>query len=112
MKKISFITPSDVENGFGLTGISQTVAQPDGMEETLMAILADTDTGLVIVDERLLGNGSDSGGLSEERLRELEQHWPGILLVLPSPEKPPAEVEDYAARLIRRAIGYHVRLKL
>jgi len=36
----------------------------------------------------------------------------GILLVLPSPVKPPAEVEDYAARLIRRAIGYHVRIKM
>ena len=36
----------------------------------------------------------------------------GILLVLPSPEKLPAEVEDYAARLIRRAIGYHVRLNV
>ena len=45
-------------------------------------------------------------------LRELEQAWNGVLLVLPSPEKPPAEVEDYAARLIRKAIGYHVRLNV
>jgi V/A-type H+-transporting ATPase subunit F len=51
-------------------------------------------------------------GVTEERLHELEHGWHGILLILPSPVKPPAEVEDYAARLIRRAIGYHVRLKL
>jgi V/A-type H+-transporting ATPase subunit F len=42
----------------------------------------------------------------------MEHGWAGILLVLPSPEKLPAEVEDYAARMIRRAIGYHVRLNV
>jgi V/A-type H+-transporting ATPase subunit F len=64
------------------------------------------DYGLVVIDERLIA------GMTEDRLRELEQAWNGILLVLPSPVKPPAEVEDYAARLIRRAVGYHVRLKI
>jgi V/A-type H+-transporting ATPase subunit F len=112
MRKIAFITPADVEYGFSLAGISQIVAEHDVMEDTLKKTLNDIENGLVIIDERLLGNGHDSKGLTEERLRELEHHWRGILLVLPSPEKPPAEVEDYAARLIRRAIGYHVRLKL
>jgi hypothetical protein len=32
--------------------------------------------------------------------------------VLPSPERAVEEIEDYASRLIRRAIGYHVRLKI
>ena len=112
MSKIAFITPSDVEYGFSLSGINQVVAERDTTEETLKKVLDDTENGLVIIDERLIGNGHDSSGLDEERLRELDNHWQGILLVLPSPEKPPAEVEDYAARLIRRAIGYHVRLKL
>jgi V/A-type H+-transporting ATPase subunit F len=112
MRRIAFITPPDVECGFSLAGISQIVAGRDDMEETLKKIMDDIENGLVIVDERLLGNGHDGKGLTEERLRELEHRWQGILLVLPSPEKPPPEVEDYAARLIRRAIGYHVRLKL
>jgi V/A-type H+-transporting ATPase subunit F len=75
-------------------------------DETLKKTMAEPETGLIIIDERLVT------GMPEERLRELEQGWNGILLVLPSPVKPPAEVEDYAARLIRRAIGYHVRLKI
>jgi vacuolar-type H+-ATPase subunit F/Vma7 len=33
-------------------------------------------------------------------------------VVLPSPKRPEAEVEDYAARLLRKAIGYHVRLRI
>jgi len=106
MKKIAFITPPDASYGFSLGGVSQHAVQIGDAEETLKQVLAEPDSGLVIIDERLLQ------GMPEERMRELEHGWSGILLVLPSPEKPPAEVEDYAARLIRRAVGYHVRLKI
>ncbi len=112
MRKITFITPPDVEYGFRLSGISQMISEASVIEETLKRSIEDTDNGLVIIDERLLASSRQSSGLSEERLRELEHQWQGILLVLPSPDKPPAEAEDYAARLIRRAIGYHVRLNL
>jgi vacuolar-type H+-ATPase subunit F/Vma7 len=106
LKRIAVITPPDSKYGFSLGGIPQFVAEPHDLEETLKNVMADPDNGLVIIDERMIN------GMTEERLHELEQGWQGILLVLPSPEKPPAEIEDYAARLIRRAIGYHVRLKL
>ncbi len=106
MKTISFITPPDASFGFSLSGVPQSAVKTGDAEATLTRTMTETDTGLIIIDERLLQ------GMPEERFRELEQGWNGILLVLPSPEKPPAEVEDYAARLIRRAIGYHVRLKI
>jgi len=106
MKKIAFITPPDVSYGFSLTGVPQYAVEMPAYELTLKKIMDEPENGLVIIDERLIR------GVSEERMRELEQAWHGILLVLPSPVKPTAEAEDYAARLIRRAIGYHVRLKL
>jgi V/A-type H+-transporting ATPase subunit F len=106
MKKIAFITPPDAEYGFRLGGITQHVVDPPQVEEALNQAMAEPDSGLLIVDERLLE------GISEEYLRDIEHAWPGILLILPSPVRPPAEVEDYAARLIRRAIGYHVRLNV
>jgi vacuolar-type H+-ATPase subunit F/Vma7 len=106
MKTIAFITPPDASYGFSLCGVPQYAVRAGDAETTLKNIMTEADTGLAIIDERLLQ------GIPEERLREIEQGWQGILLVLPSPEKPPAEVEDYAARLIRRAIGYHVRLKI
>lgn len=105
MKKIAFITPPDAEHGFALTGIGQYAVEADHAERKLRDVMSDPDAGLVIIDERLLK------GFAEERVRELEQGWNGIFLILPSPEKAAPEVEDYAARLIRRAIGYHVRLK-
>ncbi len=112
MKKIVFITPRDAEYGFSLTGVPQYAVEAKAFEETLHRIMEEPENGLVIIDERLVGDGREPGGAFEDRMRELERAWHGILLVLPSPVKPPVEVEDYAARLIRRAIGYHVRLKV
>lgn len=106
MKKIVFITARDAEYGFRLTGLAHHAIDPGEVEGVLDALMDDPDNGLIIVDERLMGSGV------EERMRELEGRWNGILLVLPSPAKLPPEVEDYAARLIRRAIGYHVRLNV
>ncbi len=105
MKKISVITPPDAEYGFGLAGISRYSVEPGEAEEVLGKIMAEPDTGLIIIDERILR------GMSEEKIGEMEKRWEGILLVLPSPIKPSADIEDYAERLIRRAIGYHVRLE-
>jgi V/A-type H+-transporting ATPase subunit F len=112
MKKISFITPPDASYGFSLTGVPHTAVEASDAEEVLQRKMADPDIGLVIIDERLMSRGQTGQGMSHERVQELEEGWHGILLVLPAPEKPPEDVEDYTARLIRRAIGYHVRLKL
>lgn len=106
MKKIVFLTTCDARFGFSLAGITQITVDPAEAQEGLATLMADPDNGLVIVDERLVR------GSMEERMRALEEDSPGILLVLPSPEKLAPEVEDYAARLIRRAIGYHVRLNV
>jgi V/A-type H+-transporting ATPase subunit F len=106
MKKIVFLTPCDALLGFSLAGIEQHTVDPSEAAQELETVLAGTDNGLVIVDERLMK------GAVEDLIREREHTWDGILLVLPSPEKLPPEVEDYAARLIRRAIGYHVRLNV
>ncbi len=106
MKKILFLTPPDAKYGFSLTGLSQQQAEINEAEAALLEVFSKTEIGLVVVDERMIA------GIPEERLRELEGNWHGVLLALPSPEVAPPEAEDYAARLIRRAIGYHVRLSL
>ena len=106
MKKIVFITQGDAEFGFGLAGMSQYIAGQEEAEDRLKEIMSEPDTGLIIIDERMIKR------IDDEKMRKMEERWHGILLVLPSPLRPAAEIEDYAARLIRRAIGYHVRLNL
>jgi V/A-type H+-transporting ATPase subunit F len=106
MKKIALITPVDAEFGFQLAGITQYAVQETDVERTLEQLMAGPDQGLIILDERLVP------AVAEDRLREHERAWGGIVLVLPSPVKPRAGAEDYATRLIRRAIGYHVSIKV
>lgn len=106
MKKVLTVTSQDARYGFALAGIDQYAAEAIELEEVLVKAVTDTRNGLVIVDERLIS------GMHEERFREIERSWTGVVVVLPSPVLGPAEVEDYASRLIRRAIGYHVRIRL
>ena len=106
MKKVIFITERAARPGFGLAGIDQYIAEPQELEEVLGKAVADPENGLLIIDERL------TAGLDEERMREIESAWHGVIVVLPSPQAGPGEIEDYAARLIRRAVGYHVRIRL
>jgi len=106
MRNMVFITPADARHGFILAGARQLVVTAEEAETTLRQILADPDTRVAVIDERLLA------GIPEEHFREMEKRWFGILIVLPAPEKRGAVTEeDYALRLIRRAIGYHVRLQ-
>lgn len=104
MKKIVLITPPDARFGFSLAGVTQLVAAPEKAEDAIRQSMEDADCGVVILDERLLA------GINEKRFREMEKRWFGLLVVLPAPEQGVTEDEDYAARLIRRVIGYHVRL--
>jgi len=106
VKRIVFITAQDAEYGFSLAGIIQSTSRPEDAEAAMKEVITDSATGLVVLDERLMK------GITEEKLREIEKVWHGIVLILPAPEKAGALVEDYVARLIRRAIGYHVRLQL
>jgi V/A-type H+-transporting ATPase subunit F len=104
MKRIVFMTPEDARFGFTMAGVRQMICTPEELEATLKTVLAEPETGLVIVDERLMSH------MAEERFHEMEKRWSGILMVMPAPEAARPPGEDYALRLIRRAIGYQVRL--
>lgn len=106
MKNIVFITAQDAEFGFQLAGTEQYISDGKNLMALLKDIMQKSETGLIIIDERLIDVDT------EEKLRVAERLWNGVLIVLPSPERPEAEIEDYASRLIRRAIGYHVRLHI
>ena len=106
MKRIVFLTPPDARHGFRLTGVHQQVVDAPGLELVLRELTGDPRIGVIVVDERLIEPAADA------RIGRLERRWPGLLVVLPAPEPRAEAAEDYALRLIRRAIGYQVRLNL
>ena len=107
MRALVFLTPADARHGFSLAGARQIVVSAAEAEEALRQVLADPESKVAVIDERLLS------GITEERFQEMERKWFGVLIVLPAPDKRgEQQAEDYAVRLIRRAIGYQVRLRV
>jgi vacuolar-type H+-ATPase subunit F/Vma7 len=104
LKRVVFLTPADAACGFRLTGVEQRIVPPEQAEAALLALTAEEENALVVVDERLLG------GIAEERLAEIERTWAGLVVVLPAPARAETEI-DYALRLVRRAIGYQMRVR-
>jgi len=105
MKRIIFLTPDDLPYGFAIAGLEQLMIAADEAHRTLLETTDDPDVGVVVIDERLLV------GVEDEVIQKLHHQWPGQLLVLPTPAGAVPVEEDYLQRLIRRALGYHVRIR-
>ena len=104
MKQVVVMTPPDARHGFALTGVRQRTLLPEQLPADLEALLDDPRVGLVVVDERL------AAGAMQASLRDMERRWPGVVVMLPAPREGARVEEDYVLRLIRRALGYQVRL--
>lgn len=92
--------------GFALTGVAVDQAAP-GAEAgaALAALLGRTDVGVVLIEDRLYQ------GLPDEVRRRADRSAAPVVVPFPSPAwdaAPPAE--QYVVELLRRAIGYRVRL--
>ncbi len=105
MNRIVFITPEELPHGFASAGFEQLLTDSGAAEEELRQTAGEADVGVVVIDERLLEE------VDEHALQQLQQEWQGVLLVLPSPAGALPAEEDYLQRLIRRALGYHVRIR-
>lgn len=105
MNRIVALTPPDAFNGFACCGAVQQSVTPGHAAEALEHALETAGNSVVILDERLVEE------VGEELLHSLEKRWPGVLVVLPAPGRIGAG-EDYAMRLIRRAVGYQVKVKI
>jgi vacuolar-type H+-ATPase subunit F/Vma7 len=93
-------------SGFRLTGFEVIEATPKTIREEIFAQIAKTDVGILAVNEDLLKS------LDTVMVRKLEGS--DIPLVVPFPAfrswEIPTVGEGYIAQLIRRAIGYHIKI--
>lgn len=105
MTEVVFITTEDARFGFSLTGMTQVTVDSVQAEDLLRQTIADSDVGVIVIDERLVK------AIDARDYSALEKHWRGLLVTLPAPEHEMLE-DDYLQRLIKRALGYHVRLQL
>ncbi len=104
MKQIVFVTPPDARHGFSLIGARQIVTTPEDLPKMLDDLVGDPANGALVIDERLIGEPA------RDRLRDAERRWPGLVVVLPAPARAAAPEDDYALRLVHRAVGYHLKV--
>lgn len=104
MKGVLILTPVDARLGFALAGVRQREVTPEDTWQVLREATADPKLGVIAVDERLLA------ALDPLRMSELTARWGGVLVTLPAPQGAPRPAVDEFQRLVRRALGYHVKL--
>jgi V/A-type H+-transporting ATPase subunit F len=105
VKEILVLTPAESRFGFALAGVRQGELVAENAWAALREATADPMIGVIAVDERLLTS------IDPLRLRELTARWGGVLVTLPGPAGATPPAEDELQRLVRRALGYHVRLE-
>lgn len=100
-------TPA-LASGFRLAGIAAE-AVPDAAAAALRlgALAADPGLGILLVEERLLD------AIPEATRREVERRPVPIIVPVPTPRwgEPHTDAESLILELLRRAIGYRVKLK-
>ena len=105
-KRIIFFTTNDARYGFNLAGLEQYICTSDELEPLLDQFIPRAEYGLFVIDERLITESIDN------RLREIERGFDLIFVIMPPPLELETKREDYALRLLRKAIGYHIQLNI
>ena len=111
MSKVLAIVRADLGAGFALTGIEVSrAADAAAARDALEAAVGGGAYGIVIVEEELLG------GIDEESRKSLTAATIPLVIVVPGEmlwrEAEHAPADDYVARLIRRAVGYQLNIRL
>ena len=111
MSRILALVRPDFGSGFALTGMDVgRVADAGELRSALGAAVGGTTYGMVVVEEELMA------GLDESDRAALLSVTVPLVIEVPGAlewkEAGGAPAEDYVARLIRRAVGYQLNIKL
>lgn len=105
-KRIVFLTEKDAMYGFRLAGFEHHVCTSGELESLLHSLARNNTIGIFVIDERLVTETMD------KRLREMERSLGLVMVIMPPPIEVETKREDYGARLLRKAIGYHIKLNI
>ncbi len=96
-----------VAPGFRLAGLEPVEALPGEDGTARLARLRERpEVGVILIEQSLYE------GLPEPALRALEREARPLVVPFPGPVwAPPPSPEDYVVELLRRAIGYRVKLR-
>jgi V/A-type H+/Na+-transporting ATPase subunit F len=109
--RVLAITREDLGAGFALAGVEVTRAPtPEEARTALAGALQGGGYGVVILEQELLS------GMDEETRAEALASTVPLVIAIPGEmrwrETEEAPADDYVARLIRRAVGYQLNIRL
>ena len=108
MNKVLVITYSDIAVGFKMAGVDViTTGKDEDLSDLLEDCMKNDEYGLVAVEEIFLAN------LNEGIRKKLDRAGKPIIVPITTPQKwaKKEEADTYLARLVRKAIGYQVKIK-
>lgn len=111
MLKVLAISEKELARGFALAGLETwTVSDTKQASEVLSKVISDGEYGIVIMDEKF------SSGLDKRVIMALSRSNAPMLVSVPAElrwrDTETLPHDDYVARLIRRAVGYQLDIKL
>jgi vacuolar-type H+-ATPase subunit F/Vma7 len=111
LSKVLALVGEDLGAGFALSGVEiLRTADPAAARSALEAAFASGAYGIIIIEEELVK------GFSEETRKSLRERTIPLVITVPGEmkwrETEGAPADDYVARLIRRAVGYQLNIKL
>lgn len=108
MSKLLVITYPDTSLGFSLAGVEvKEVLDGGDIAPILQDVIKQGEYGLLVVEEKLLAK------VDEGILKRIRKTGIPVIVPIDTPKswQTEEEMESYIARLIRRAIGYQVKIK-
>jgi vacuolar-type H+-ATPase subunit F/Vma7 len=108
MGTVTALVDRETALGFRLAGIgARTAETPEELLAQAEAVRSDPGVRLVLLDESLFGQ------IPEKQKRRLEDCRSPLFVPIPvfRPSKGAVKPEEYVARLMRRAIGYQIRIR-
>jgi vacuolar-type H+-ATPase subunit F/Vma7 len=108
MNKVLVITYEDVAVGFKLAGVDvMTPRNDEDLSGLFESCIKNNEYGLVAVEESFLSR------LHEGTRKKLDRAGKPIVVPISTPRKWARieEADTYMARLIRKAIGYQIKIK-
>lgn len=106
-QRVVVIAPSGLAAGFGLAGVRVAEAS-DGLSaaQQIDRLGSGDELGVVIIEEGLYRD------LPEDFLRRMRREPLPVLVPVPGPQwLKESTAHDYIVEILRRAIGYRVRLR-
>ena len=105
MFKLTVICPEKLAKGFELTGVD--VFTSDSKEKTerlLLQTIEEKKAGLVVLPQEHLES------LDERKRKELEKLDFPLIVPVPMIRETEMTPEEYVSQMVRRAIGYQVKI--